>query len=102
MDSLLTDDLMSYLKGLPYSAKYLSKHWSCLKDIILKAAHEHIDSVRIPSTEKYKPKERQCYIALKTLNRIGFKLKSSLINNGLWPRNNDWTDIKLSLEELEL
>src|ERR1044071_2774931 len=69
--------------------------------MILKAADNHVDHIWIPSNNKHKPNDKQCYIALKFLNRAGFKLKSPLINNELWPKDEEWTNLKLSLEELE-
>src|SRR6266498_5398958 len=93
----------SVLSGLNDSSIYTTKHlnsvWDTLRTGIIQAAKAHIPHFQVrPNSSECIPKLiNTLQIRIKSLNRIYYQFRASLLNRQLWSDNDRWQDIKIAL-----
>ena len=84
------------------TTKHLNSVWDTLRTGIIQAAKAHIPHFRVrPTSSERIPKLiTTLQLRIKSLNRIYYQFRASLINQHLWPDNDRWQDIKTALSSI--
>jgi len=96
----------STLLGLNNSSirttKHLNSIWDNLRTGIIQAAKTHIShfQVRPTSSERIPKPITTLQLRIKSLNRIYYQFRASLLNQQLWLNNDRWQDLKTALSNI--
>src|SRR6266542_5250736 len=85
-----------------HNTKHLNSVWDNLRTGIIQAAKAHIPHFQVRSTsfERLPKPITTLQLKIKSLNKIYYQFRASLLNQHSWPDNDRWQDIKAALQNI--